>query len=63
MPSTALLAWRAERATRLDRLVAAGWPITLQSARRWRSTLDALAAGLDRVTGEHLWQVFGATAW
>lgn len=48
---------------KIERVVAAGWPITLQSARRWRSTLDALATGLDRVTGERLCQIFGATAW
>lgn len=47
---------------RIERVVNAGWPPTLRSARRWRSTLEQLAVGMDRVTGEHIAQVFGTTA-
>ncbi|MGH3682151.1 MAG: hypothetical protein ACRDT2_18090, partial [Natronosporangium sp.] len=48
---------------RLTRVVAAGWPLTLQSVRRWRSMLDGLATGMDHVTGDHLHRVFGTRAW
>lgn len=48
---------------RLARVVAAGWPLTLQSVRRWRSMLDGLATGIDRVTSDHLDRVFGTRAW
>ena len=48
---------------RIELVAAAGWPLTLASARRWRRSLDALAAGMDRATGEHLGRVFGARTW
>jgi hypothetical protein len=48
---------------KIESIVAAGWPLTLRSVRRWRSTLDLLATGVDRVAGEHLRQVFGVGAW
>jgi hypothetical protein len=48
---------------KIDRVANAGWPLTLRSAQRWRGTLDALASGIDRVTGDHLRRVFGVRAW
>lgn len=48
---------------RVAGVVAAGWPLTLHSARRWRGTLDGLAVGVDRVVYEHLRREFGVTAW
>jgi hypothetical protein len=48
---------------RVAKVVAAGWPLTLRSARRWRATLDGLATGMDRVVWEHLSRHFGIAAW
>jgi hypothetical protein len=48
---------------KLESVVAAGWPLTLQSVRRWRSTLDVLTTGMDLVAVEHLDRVFGVRAW
>jgi hypothetical protein len=48
---------------RIEKVVNAGWPPTLQSVRRWRSTLEALSTGIDHATGEHLDRVFGSRAW
>jgi hypothetical protein len=48
---------------KLARVLAAGWPITIRSARRWRSSLDGLAAAMDRVVADHLHREFGARSW
>lgn len=48
---------------KLARVIAAGWPITIRSARRWRSSLDGLAAAMDRVVTDHLHRAFGARSW
>lgn len=40
---------------------AAGWPLTLGSIRRWRASMDGLAAGMDRMVDEHMQRVFGTT--
>jgi hypothetical protein len=48
---------------KIARVVAAGWPLTLQSVRKWRNGLDGLAKAMDHVTREHLRQVFGTTPW
>lgn len=48
---------------RLQRVVAAGWPPTLRSVRRWRTALDALATAMDDVIGSHLRQSYGITPW
>lgn len=45
------------------RTTAAGWPITLRSVRRWRSTLDGLAGGMNRVVADHLNREFGVWSW
>jgi hypothetical protein len=42
---------------------AAGWPLTLRSIRRWRSTLDRLAIGMDRAVREHLREKLGVVPW
>lgn len=49
--------------TKISRVVAAGWPLTLRSVHRWRNTLDGLAKAMDHVTREHLRQTFGTTPW
>jgi hypothetical protein len=41
----------------------AGYPITLRTVRRWRSTLDALAGTMDIVLVEHLTATFGTRPW
>jgi hypothetical protein len=48
---------------KIDGVAGAGWPLTLRSIKRWRSTLDGLTAGMDRVVAEHVHQVFGVRAW
>lgn len=50
-------------ARRIAEVQAAGWPLTLDSVRRWRISLDGLAKGMDHVVGKHLQQVFGSTPW
>jgi len=42
---------------------ATGWPMTLRSVDRWRSALNALAQGMDRVVGDHLGPMIGASPW
>ncbi|MGH9090323.1 MAG: hypothetical protein ACRDZR_02920 [Acidimicrobiales bacterium] len=42
---------------------AAGYPITLRTVRRGRSTLDALAGTMDVVVVEHLAGTFGTRPW
>lgn len=48
---------------KVTRVLVAGWPLTLRSARRWRGTLDGLATGMDRAVSEHFSRHFGITAW
>jgi hypothetical protein len=48
---------------KLARVIATGWPITIRSARRWRSSLDRLTAAMDRVVADHLHREFGVTSW
>jgi len=40
-----------------------GWPLTLQSVDRWKSALDGLTQGMDRVVGGHLKLVYGTQPW
>lgn len=42
---------------------AAGWPLTLSSIKKWRTTLDGLAGGMDTVTSEYLRQLLGVKPW
>lgn len=40
-----------------------GWPMTLSSVDLWKSALDGLAKGMDRVVGEYLESMFGVPPW
>ncbi|MGH3279531.1 MAG: hypothetical protein ACRDNW_10385 [Trebonia sp.] len=48
---------------KVARVQADGWPLTLQSADRWKLALDGLAQGMDCVVGGHLKLVFGTQPW
>jgi hypothetical protein len=48
---------------KIAKVVAAGWPLTLRSARKWRSTLEALAVGMDRAVRRHLSRGLRVEAW
>jgi hypothetical protein len=48
---------------KVAKVVAAGWPLTIRSARRWRGTLDGLAIAMDRVVHDHLDRRLGISAW
>jgi hypothetical protein len=48
---------------KVARVQADGWPLTLQSVDRWKSALDGLTQGMDRVVGGHLKLVYGAQPW
>ncbi len=48
---------------KLDRLRAAGWSLTVATARRWRSGLDGLAMGMDTVCEVHLRGLLGRAPW
>lgn len=48
---------------KIARVQADGWPLTLQSADRWKSALDGLAQGIDRTVGGHLKLVYGTQPW
>lgn len=48
---------------KVAKVEAAGWGITLGSARRWRSTLDGLAVAMDRVVGEEFDRELGVRPW
>lgn len=41
----------------------AGWPVSLASVRRWRESLDGLAAAMDHVVGAYLTAKFAASPW
>jgi hypothetical protein len=36
---------------KITRVQSGGWPLTLRSVDRWKSSLDGLARGMDRVVG------------
>lgn len=40
-----------------------GWPLTLRSVERWKSSLDGLARGMDHVVGGHLKLRYGTAPW
>jgi hypothetical protein len=48
---------------KVARVQAEGWPLTLQSVDRWKSALDGLTQGIDRVVGGHLRLVYGTQPW
>ena len=48
---------------KLAAVEAAGYPITLRTVRRWRSTLDAMTGTMDGVVVEHLADMFGTRPW
>jgi hypothetical protein len=41
-------------ATKIAKVQADGWSLTLQSVDRWKAVLDGLAEGMDRVVEQHL---------
>jgi len=49
--------------TKIARVQANGWPLTLRSVDRWKSSLDGLARGIDRAVGGHLKLMYGTTPW
>ena len=49
--------------TKIVRIQADGWPLTLRSVDRWKSSLDGLARGIDRVVGGYLKLTYGTTPW
>lgn len=48
---------------KLARIQAEGWPLTLHTVDRWKSSLDGLARGMDRAVDGHLRLVFGTSPW
>jgi hypothetical protein len=48
---------------KITRVQADGWPLTLRSVDRWKSSLDGLARGMDRVVAGHLKLMYGTTPW
>jgi hypothetical protein len=50
-------------AQRLAAVLASGPPLTLPQVRRWRSSLDALARGMDHVVGQHIGTFVGVRPW
>jgi hypothetical protein len=50
-------------ATKIAKVKAEGWTLTLQSVGRWKAVLDGLAGGMDCVVGAHLRLVYGASPW
>jgi len=53
----------AHDGTKIARVQANGWPLTLRSVDRWKSSLDGLARGIDRAVGGHLKLMYGTTPW
>jgi hypothetical protein len=49
--------------TKIALVQADGWPLTLRSVDRWKSSLDGLARGIDRVVGGYLRFEYGTTPW
>ncbi|GAA3023855.1 hypothetical protein [Actinokineospora globicatena] len=49
--------------TKLQKMRSEGWPMTLPTARSWRSALDALADGMDTVCKTHLKTLLGNAPW
>jgi len=50
-------------ATKLAEIRAAGWPLTLPTARAWRSSLDGLAKGMETVCEVHLTGLLDHQPW
>jgi len=50
-------------ATKIAKVRAEGWTLTLQSVDRWKSALDGLAQGMDLVSGAHLRLMYGTSPW
>lgn len=48
---------------RIARVQADGWPLTLHSVGRWKSSLDGLARGMDRVVGGQLKLLYRTSPW
>jgi hypothetical protein len=50
-------------AGQITKVRAVGWTMTLQSVDRWKSALDGLAEGMDRVMEAHLRIMYRASPW
>jgi hypothetical protein len=50
-------------AAKIAKVRADGWSLTLASVDRWKSALDGLACGMDRVVGDYLKLVYGRPPW
>jgi hypothetical protein len=48
---------------KIARVQSDGWPLTLRSVDRWKSSLDGLARAMDRVVGGHLKLMYGTSPW
>ncbi|MGX7827691.1 hypothetical protein ACTG9Q_21645 [Actinokineospora sp. 24-640] len=48
---------------KIQEVEAAGWPLTLATACRWRDALDSLAEGMDTVCKAHLHDIVGVEPW
>ena len=48
---------------KITRVQSDGWPLTLRSVDHWKSSLDGLARGMDRVVGRHLKLMYGTSPW
>ncbi|GAA2990052.1 hypothetical protein GCM10010483_38230 [Actinokineospora diospyrosa] len=49
--------------TKLQKVRSEGWPMTLPTARSWRSALDALAGGMDTVCKTYFTTLTGSAPW
>ncbi|WP_344315332.1 hypothetical protein [Fodinicola feengrottensis] len=49
--------------TKLGVVRAAGWPLTLASARSWRAGLDGLVVGMDHVVKRHVQDTLKVSPW
>jgi hypothetical protein len=50
-------------AAQIAKVQAEGWSLTLQSVTRWKSALDGLTQGMDRIVHGHLRLMYGVPPW
>lgn len=48
---------------KVAKIAVLGWPLTLASVRRWRSSLDGLAVAMDRLVKQKVQDVWRTTPW
>jgi hypothetical protein len=64
MPSVAFVTWTSARADRIERLRAAHQAFGGSGpGRRWKSALDGLTHGMDRIVDGHLRILYGTPPW